>query len=100
MDNDFLDLQMKSARKTPIKTNDLEADSQYRQLVAHVLKPNEKLAQFIARVGLGRTEAARMSKEEITRFVAVAEERENDSPYSAAAWQRTNNLPQHFTLED
>jgi hypothetical protein len=98
--NDMLDRQMQHARKNPVKTNDLEADSQYRELIAHVLKPNEKLGEFVARTGLGKMQALGMSKEEITRFVQVAEERENDSPYSPAAWQRTNNLPQHFVLED
>jgi hypothetical protein len=99
MDNDFLDRQMKAARKTPIKTNNLDEDDSFRSRVAHVLR-GRSLKEFVAEIGLGPQQSLTMTPEEITNFVALAEARQHDDPYSVGAWQRTTKMPNHFTLED
>jgi hypothetical protein len=104
MNGDRLDLQMRHARKHAIKTNDFEANQIYRDLIAHVLRPDEKLGEFVARVGFSPVQAMGMSKIEISDFVATAETRLLQDPCEPSAWRRINRIPDHpaahFVLED
>ena len=97
--NDMLDLQMKYARKNPVKTVDLEENNSFRLRVAHVLR-GRSLKEFVAEVGLGPQQSLSMSAAEITAFVDEIERQQADSPYAPSAWKPKTFLPSHFTLED
>jgi hypothetical protein len=60
-------------RGRKFKTISIEDDAAFRNAVAHVLKPKQLLADFIASSGLGPAQAASMTPEEISVFVQQAE---------------------------
>jgi|SRR5665213_4287476 len=99
MQNDVLDLQMRYARKNPIKAIDMEADDLFRAQVAHVLH-GRTLMQFVAQVGLSRAQAMSMSKEQIACFTADADERESQSDNGSRGYTARAVLPSRFVLED
>lgn len=61
-----------------MKVVTLETDHEFRDRVRHVLKPHEPLMEFVARTGLAPVEAAKMSRDQITRFVEQAERNRAD----------------------
>jgi hypothetical protein len=82
MQNDYLQNQLDWARLNPVPTNDPENDSVFRSLVAHELKPSEKLLEFVQRSGLGKGTilAQKMTREEISRHVRQAALTASDDP--------------------
>lgn len=56
----------------------LSDDTEFMKSVKHVLRKGEKAIQFIARTGLSPAQAATMSKNQITQFVAQAEQNAKD----------------------
>lgn len=81
----------------PIKTIDLNENNAFKSKIAHVLKPQEQLTEFMARTGLGPVQAQSMTAEQITKFVAQSANPENDPNLSAWSPKR---VPMHFLLED
>jgi hypothetical protein len=71
--NDYLDRQMQHARVTPVHTNNLEEDTEYREAVKDVLN-GRSLGEFAGQIGLSKRQAQSMSHEEIISFVRQAEE--------------------------
>jgi hypothetical protein len=53
-------------------------DQELVSRIRHTMKPGEKLIQWYARVGLGKSQIMTMTKSEITRAVELAEERAKD----------------------
>lgn len=56
-----------------LKPVDPDADTEVMARIKHVLKPNEKFLQFVARTGLGPASIRCMSRDEIAAFVEQAE---------------------------
>ncbi len=99
-ENDFLQRQIEIARKTPVRTVDLDGDSEFRELVRHALKPEETLKEFVARTGLGKATilAQHMSPAAITRFCEQAElNAATDQCGPVSAWQ-PRQAPKHFEI--
>jgi hypothetical protein len=86
------------ALKTPLRTVDPEDNPAFRQKIKHVLLPNERLMEFVARVGLGVAQALTMSEEEITLFVDRAMQRRADDPVEAGGWNRKLEIPKRFSI--
>ena len=99
MQNDVLDLQMKFARKNPIRAIDMEDDAAFRAQVSHVLH-GRTLMQFVAQVGLSREQAMNMTGEQIACFTADADEREAESDNGSRGYTSRAVLPSRFTLDD
>ena len=96
-DSGRLAREMEHAKRTPVKTVDLNDDPEMLALVAHVLKPNETLGEFYARTGLSKSQAALMSKAEILGFCLTVE-KADDPNGPSPAWQ-PKQVPAHFTLD-
>ena len=79
---------------------DPNKDDEVLKRVAHVLKPNEKLGGFYARTLIGRAALLTMSKEEITRAVALAEANRAEEPLPPPELFEPKRLPARFTLLD
>ena len=88
----------KSAGK-PV-AHDINTDAEIEKRVAHVLKRGEKLGQFYSRTLLGRAAILTMSKEEITRAVALAEANRAEEPLPPPELFEPKRLPARFTLLD
>src|SRR5579871_3025893 len=63
----ILEKQINSLPK--MQVSDPNQDWGIINLVSHVMRKNEKLMEFYARVGLSRAQIATMSKSEISKFV-------------------------------
>jgi len=50
--------------------------------VKHTMKKDEKLSEWFSRTQIGRAQALSMSKEQITRAVALAEERNREDGFA------------------
>jgi hypothetical protein len=81
MDNDRLDLAMKHARVTPVRSISIEDDQEYRTILveADVLN-GRSLGEFCGNVGLSKAQAKCMSREQIIAFVRQAEKNLADGP--------------------
>jgi hypothetical protein len=61
-------------KKSPkARVADPNNDPAFESRIAHVLKPGERIMQFVSRTFLGRTQALAMTRAEISNFVAEAE---------------------------
>ena len=58
----------------------LEGEDDIVRRIAHTMKKGEKLIQWFARVGLGRSQILQMSKSEISAFVEQAERNNSEGP--------------------
>jgi hypothetical protein len=86
-------------RAPKLKTIDPNTDPEFAAKVAHVLKPGEKLMQFVARTCLGRTQALAMSRDEISRRVAQAEANRREEMLPPPDLWEPKRPPQHFLLD-
>lgn len=77
---------------------DPDADVEVMGRVKHVLKPNEKFLQFVARTGLGPASILAMSREEITRFVEQAERNRAEEALPPPTVFEPKQPPQKFFL--
>lgn len=75
-------LQRELDKCEKIHTANPNEDWQVINLVKHTMKKGEFLTQWYARVLLGRAQVLTMTKDQITRFAALADERNaNDGGY-------------------
>jgi len=68
---DYLAREMEKARK--IEPQNPEQDYAVRDRIKHVLRKNEKIMEFFARVGLSRPQILAMGHAEISKFVEQAD---------------------------
>src|ERR1700728_1798225 len=66
----------------PMQTVDPEKDEEYRKLVSHCLRRDEKLTEFAARTGLGKATilAQKMTPAQISQFCLQADKNNADDP--------------------
>jgi len=67
----WLEIDMRELKRQPVVT--VNDDKAFTARVKHAMKPKETNGEFVARSGLGPTQAAGMTKDEITNFVERAE---------------------------
>jgi len=71
-------------------------DAELLAKTQHVRKPQERLMEFIARTGLSPLQMRAMSKDEISRFVAIVSGHAQEAKPTGTFGQRA---PQKFVLE-
>jgi len=77
---------------------DLNDDPSVLARIKHVLKPNEKLLQFFARTGLGRTQALTMTRAEVSQFVEQVER--NRQQEASTAHFEPRGIPARLVIEE
>ncbi|HTX14751.1 MAG TPA: hypothetical protein VMD77_05600 [Candidatus Baltobacteraceae bacterium] len=81
-----------------MKVIDLNDDSEFERAVRHVMKRKEKLMQFIARTGLGRSRALQMTRDEITAFCEAAQRNARED-YTDPETMKPKAYPRRFFLD-
>jgi hypothetical protein len=86
------------ARKTPIKTIDINDDKEALALLSCAMRRGEKLSQFYARTGLSKEQARTMTQSQILSFCLQADKNNAEDPAGPTEPWSPKAPPQHFTI--
>jgi hypothetical protein len=92
----IIDAYRKAPKMRPIDTEDQEVI----RAVKHTMRKGEKLIQWYARVGLGKSQILRMTKDEISRVVAQAEINRKEEALPPREAYEPKRIPARITLVD
>jgi hypothetical protein len=93
----IIDAYRNAPRLKPVDLND---DPSVLGRIKHVLKPKEKLLEFYARTGLGKSQLMTMSRDEIKCFVAQAEANRKQEPLPPPEAYEPRRIPARMMLID